>query len=57
MVHKLFPKEIPEVEWTLFLGNIVADKNTSEDIPPWIPKQYVLNIKNLQVQCLYISNN
>ncbi|XP_018579489.1 cytoplasmic dynein 2 heavy chain 1 [Anoplophora glabripennis] len=48
LVHKLYPKEIPDIEWTLFMGNIVADKNINEDIPPWIPKQCVLNVKNLQ---------
>lgn len=49
LIHKLYPKEIPDIEWTLFLGNIVADKNVPEDIPPWIPKQCVLSVKNLEV--------
>ncbi|XP_056634261.1 cytoplasmic dynein 2 heavy chain 1 [Diorhabda sublineata] len=49
LIFKLYPKEISEDEWRVFLGNSVIGKSVSEDHPPWIPKHCLTHIQNLQV--------
>lgn len=55
LTHDLFSKEIPEVEWNVFIGKHNVGKSETEEIPPWIPKQCTVTCQNLQVNGIYDS--
>ncbi|CAG9863949.1 unnamed protein product [Phyllotreta striolata] len=49
LIFKLYPKFIPENEWNVFIGNLIASGTTRDDVPPWIPKHSIANVKQLQM--------
>lgn len=46
LTQKLY--SVPSDEWRHFLGNSIPSKTDPADIPPWIPKQCIQTIQNLQ---------
>lgn len=49
LTHDMFPNEISEIEWNVFIGNQNIGKTDLEDSPLWIPKQCTMASQNLQV--------
>lgn len=68
LTHDLFPTEIPEIEWNVFVGRKNIGKSEIENTPPWIPKHCTIACQALQVmkvtsfilfiilyRCIYVS--
>ncbi|RZC33069.1 cytoplasmic dynein 2 heavy chain 1 [Asbolus verrucosus] len=47
LVQKLFL--VPSGEWRHFLGNFITSRSDPDNTPPWIPKQSLHNLQNMQV--------
>lgn len=51
VVHKMYPKQINEEEWNLFLGNAAhLNREDMGSVPLWIPEQNRSNVKAFQVK-------
>lgn len=49
LIHKVYPKQINEQEWNMFLGNALSNLKREEEIPPWIPDHSKQKIQTIQV--------
>lgn len=54
LVHKIYPKQIGDQEWNVFLGNALSSLKREEEISPWIPDHSKQKIHTIQVRKLII---